>query len=224
MKIVAMSDLHGYLPAEVPECDLLLLAGDLTPVHDHDPFFQARWLRDAFREWLNRLPARQIIGVAGNHDFVFEQAAELVPRDLPWTYLQDSGVEWEGLRIWGTPWQPIFFDWAFNGDPQKLKRQWDLIPEETDILLLHGPPYGYGDSVPERGGIRRCGCPHLLERIREIQPRLAVFGHIHEGRGQWQLGRTTLANFTLLDAAYRPVHEPWVWQLDLTRPEPLLFP
>jgi predicted phosphodiesterase len=229
MKIVAMSDMHGYLPAEVPECDLLLLAGDLTPVHDHDPLFQARWLRNEFREWLDRLPARKIVGVAGNHDFVFEQAADLVPRDLPWTYLQDSSIEWEGLKIWGTPWQPIFFDWAFNGDPAKLKRQWDLIPEGTDILLLHGPPYGYGDGVPDgasfplspeegRGvgvrGVRRCGCPHLLDRIRAIQPRLAVFGHIHEGRGQWQLGRTTLANVTLLDAAYRAVYEPWVWELD----------
>ena len=115
---------------------------------------------------------------------------------LPWTYLHDSGVEWEGLRVWGTPWQPWFFDWAFNGRPEQLQRQWALIPEGTDILLVHGPPHGYGDGVPERAGIRHCGCPHLLERILQIRPRLAVYGHIHEDRGEWQLGPTRLANVT----------------------------
>ncbi|MBI3408266.1 MAG: metallophosphatase domain-containing protein [Planctomycetes bacterium] len=210
-KIVAVSDLHGYLPDNVPPCDLLLLAGDLTPVENHDPVFQASWLQQEFRRWLEKQPARKIIGIAGNHDFVFERMPFLVPRDLPWTYLQDSGTQWEGIKIWGTPWQPWFFDWAFNGDPERLKRQWSLIPDDTDLLVVHGPPRGYGDGVPERGGLRPAGCPHLLERIRAVRPRLVVFGHIHEGRGQWQLGPTTLANVTLLDAAYRPVHEPWVF-------------
>jgi Icc-related predicted phosphoesterase len=215
MKIVALSDLHGHLPAALSACDLLLLAGDLTPVEDHDPFFQALWLNDVFRSWLSRQPARKIVGIAGNHDFVFEQAPELVARDLPWTYLQDAGIEWEGLKIWGTPWQPWFFDWAFNGTPEQLVRKWALIPDDTDILVVHGPPYGYGDGVPEGdGSVRRCGCPHLLERIEAVRPRLVIFGHIHEGRGEWQLGPTRMANVTLVDGAYRPVHEPWVVELD----------
>src|SRR5262245_1002245 len=119
MKIVAMSDMHGQLPARVPACDLLLLGGDVTPVEDHSIGFQASWLDREFRDWLQAQPARKIVGIAGNHDFIFEQAPGLVP-ELPWTYLQDSGIEWEGLKIWGTPWQPIFFDWAFNGDPERL--------------------------------------------------------------------------------------------------------
>jgi Icc-related predicted phosphoesterase len=209
MKIVAMSDMHGELP-ETPECDLLLLAGDLTPVRDHSLSFQADWLNCEFRTWLKRQPARKIVGIAGNHDFIFEQAPDLVPTDLNWTYLQDSGIEWEGFRIWGTPWQPWFFDWAFNAGPEALKRRWALIPEATDILVVHGPPYGYGDGVPERNGIRRCGCPHLLERIREIRPRLVVYGHIHEGRGEWQLGSTLLANVTVVDANYQRCFPPWV--------------
>ena len=99
MKIVALADLHGYLPSAIPACDLLLLAGDLTPVQNHAPAFQAQWLDGPFRAWLQGQPARKIIGVAGNHGFVFEQMPFLVPRDLPWTYLQDSGTEWEGLKI-----------------------------------------------------------------------------------------------------------------------------
>jgi predicted phosphodiesterase len=213
MKIIALSDQHGNLPS-LPACDLLLLAGDLTPVQNHDLYFQAAWLDGDFRSWLSRQPARHIIGIAGNHDLVFEHAPHLVPRDLPWTYLQDSGTTWEGFKFWGTPWQPWFFDWAFNGSPEQLARQWALIPEDTDILVVHGPPHGYGDGVPgPRGSIRRCGCPHLLERIQEIRPQLVVFGHIHEGRGEWQLGPTRLANVTLLDAAYRPVYEPWSIEL-----------
>jgi predicted phosphodiesterase len=208
MKVVAVGDLHGYLP-DVPPCDLLLLAGDLCPVEDHSFFFQAQWLRTEFRIWLERQPARKIVGIAGNHDLVFEHASYLVPRDMPWTYLQDSGCEFEGWKIWGTPWQPWFFDWGFNGSPEKLQRQWSLMPEGTDILLVHGPPYGYGDGVPERGGVRHAGCPLLLQRIREVEPRLVVFGHIHEGRGQWQIGRTTLTNVTLVNAEYEPVYEPW---------------
>ena len=70
---------------------------------------------------------------------------------------------------------------------------------------MHGPPYGYGDGVPARdGSVRLAGCPHLLQRIRAVRPRLVVFGHIHEGRGQWLLVDTVLANVTHVDVAYQP--------------------
>jgi predicted phosphodiesterase len=209
MRIAAISDLHGVLPA-LPACDLLLIAGDVCPIHDHRPEAQAVWLGGDFRHWLCQVPARQVIGIAGNHDFVYEQMPFLVPRDLPWTYLEDSGVVWEGLKIYGSPWQPWFMDWAFNAGPDELAAKWRLIPDDTDILLVHGPPHDYGDLT--RHG-NATGCPHLLERIQEIQPRLVVFGHIHEGRGEWQLGRTKLANVTILDEDYRHVYPPWVVDL-----------
>jgi hypothetical protein len=209
MRIAAISDLHGVLPV-LPACDLLLIAGDVCPIQDHRPEAQAVWLDGDFRRWLGQVPARQIIGIAGNHDFVFEQMPFLVPRDLPWTYLEDSGVVWEGLKIYGSPWQPWFLDWAFNAGPDELEAKWRLIPDDTDILLVHGPPRGYGD-VTRQGNA--AGCPHLLHRILEVQPRLAVFGHIHEGRGQWQLGPTKLANVTILDEDYRHVYPPWVVDL-----------
>jgi Icc-related predicted phosphoesterase len=213
MKVVAMSDMHGTLP-DVPACDLLLLAGDITPVRDHGIERQALWLATEFREWLNRQPARKVIGVAGNHDFVFERRPDRVPADLRWTYLQDSEIHWEGLRIYGTPWQPWFYDWAFNLHEEELERKWALIPAAVDVLVLHGPPLGYGDGVPTRdGGVRRCGSPSLLRRIEEIKPKLAVFGHIHEGRGQWQLGPSVLANVTLVDAAYNVAYAPWEFDL-----------
>jgi Icc-related predicted phosphoesterase len=209
MKIVAVSDLHGTLPS-IPPCDLLLIGGDVAPVSNHAVSFQAEWLDTTFRDWLARAPARKVVGVAGNHDFIFQRAPELVPADLPWTYLQDSAAEWEGLRFWGTPWQPWFYDWAFNLYEPDLIPKWALIPADTDILVLHGPPRDYGDGVPERNGhVRHCGSPSLLERIESIAPRLAIFGHIHEGRGEWHLGRTVLANVTILNEAYEHVYPPW---------------
>jgi Icc-related predicted phosphoesterase len=219
MRIVAVSDLHGILPS-IPACDLLLLAGDLTPVRDHRVGHQAEWLDTTFRAWLREVPARKIIAVAGNHDFIFQEAPEKVPRDLPWTYLQDSGTTWEGLRIWGTPWQPWFYDWAFNLREPELAPKWALIPAGTDILVLHGPPHRHGDGVPERNGsVRHTGSPSLLARIEAIRPRLVVFGHIHEARGEWRLGPTVLANVTLVDVAYDPVYEPWVHELAINGAE-----
>ena len=214
MKIVAVADLHGTLP-DIPACDLLLIAGDICPVENHHFSFQAEWLDHTFRRWLERQPARKIVGIAGNHDLVFESRPDLVPHDLPWRYLQDSGTEWEGMRIFGTPWQPWFFDWAFNLYEDQLERKWDLIPPGTDILVVHGPPFGFGDGVTSGDGtIRRTGSPSLLRRIEEVAPKLAVFGHIHEGRGQWQHGPTMLANVTILDEKYHHVHPPWEWELN----------
>ncbi len=214
MKVIAVSDLHGNLP-EVPPCDLLLLGGDFTPVENHQLGYQAQWLDTTFRRWLGRVPARKVVGVAGNHDLVFQHAPHLVPRDLPWTYLQDSAAEWEGLRIYGTPWQPWFFDWAFNLYEDDLRRKWELIPGGTDVLVLHGPPRGYGDAVPRGGGrVEQTGSPSLLARIEQVRPRLVVFGHIHEGRGEWRLGPTVLANVTLVNERYEAVYPPWEHELD----------
>jgi predicted phosphodiesterase len=214
MKLVAVSDLHGTLP-NIPECDLLLIAGDVCPATGHSIPGQRHWLDTDFRRWLAQVPARKIIGVAGNHDFIFEQAPEQVPEGLPWTYLQDSGTRWEGLNVWGTPWQPWYLDWAFNLYERDLTEKWQLIPVGTDVLVLHGPPLGYGDGVPRGEWVEPTGSRSLLERIRVVAPRVAVFGHIHEGRGKWQLGRTVLANVTILDEDYRHVHEPWQHELTI---------
>src|SRR4051794_33499553 len=118
----------------------------------------------------------------GNHDFIFERQPDLVPKSLRWTYLQDSSVEIDGLKIYGTPWQPWFYDWAFNLSEEELAKKWEMIPASTDILVCHGPPRGYGDVTQDN---RRVGSPSLWDAIFRIRPRLCVFGHIHEGRGRW---------------------------------------
>lgn len=214
MKVVAISDQHGYLP-KIPKCDLLIIAGDLCPTSDHSTFFQAYWLDNAFRMWLNEVPAEKKIFIAGNHDFVYQDRPQIVPKDLPGVYLQDSAHTYNDLKIWGTPWQPYFFGWAFNLYEKDLEEKWKLIPDDTDIIVVHGPPKGYGDTAKsvKTKELEHTGSPSLLKRIEEIKPKLVVFGHIHEGRGQWQINDTILANVTVVDSKYRHVHEPWQWEL-----------
>ena len=108
MRYVCTSDLHGALP-EIPECDVLLLGGDICPVSNHRLDFQQSWLDTDFRYWLKRIPAKKIIGCVGNHDLIFQEKPNWVPKDLPWTYLEDSGIKHKELNIYGSPWQPIFF-------------------------------------------------------------------------------------------------------------------
>ncbi|WP_165251939.1 metallophosphoesterase family protein [Paludisphaera soli] len=209
MRICCAADLHGHLP-EVPECDLLLLGGDLVPLDAHAPAKGRAWLDTTFRSWLEAIPAgTTIVGVAGNHDFVFQEGRATFADPLRWTYLQDSGTSHRGLSIWGTPWQPRFFDWAFNLDEDDLAAKWALIPEATDVLLLHGPPYGHGDPTP-RGP---AGSPGLLRRIEAVRPRLVVAGHIHSGYGVYTIGPTTLANCSLLDEDYRFRNRPILIEL-----------
>jgi len=201
MKIVAISDQHGTLP-KVPPCDLLLIGGDICPTANHQIWFQESWLSIDFRRWLKTVPAKRIIGIAGNHDYIFQNAPQKVPT-LPWTYLQDSSTEFEGLKIYGSPWQPYFHDWAFNLYEEDLLAKWAAIPDDTDILVVHGPPYGHGDKVPGRHKGERIGSPGLLKRIEKIKPKLVVCGHCHEGHGIYHVGETIVANVSILDGGYK---------------------
>jgi Icc-related predicted phosphoesterase len=210
LTVTAMADLHGNLPLVSP-CDLLLIGGDLCPHGGVE--VQAAWLDGAFRGWLDRIPAREVVAVAGNHDWIFERAPHLVP-PLRWHYLQDGGVELFGLKIYGTPWQPRFFDWAFNLDEPELAIKFNRIPEGADIVVSHGPPWGFGDLAPRPPGSEHVGSPSLRDRLLAVRPRLSVFGHIHEGRGVYRQDGVVFANATLVNHRYDMVYTPMRFHID----------
>jgi Icc-related predicted phosphoesterase len=215
--VVAMADLHGRLPL-VPPCDLLLIGGDLCPHGQTEA--QAGWLGGAFKGWLDRIPAKEVVAVAGNHDWILERAPHLVP-ELRWRYLQDRGVELFGLKIYGTPWQPRFFDWAFNLDEPALEIKFSRIPDGADVVVSHGPPFGIGDVAPRPWGGENVGSPSLRKRLLEVRPQLSVFGHIHEGRGVYHHDGVVFANATLVNQRYEMVYTPMLFQIDPARRLPV---
>ena len=204
MRIVATSDLHGSLP-EIPQCDLLIMAGDICPMDNHDPNVQALWLVAEFRPWLLDQPASNAVFIGGNHDFICEMDGfEVEPDKFGATYLCDSGTEIDGVKIWGTPWVPSLPDWAFHAPEWKVREKYEEIPEDTDILISHGPIAGVLDDVNGQN----VGSSILASRIQQVVPAIFICGHIHECGGQFKtLGGTTFINASRMDEQYDPIHK-----------------
>jgi len=221
MRIVFISDTHGLhdqMRVPVPDGDILIHAGDATMMGRMNEIA-------AFGAWFRHLPHKHKIFVAGNHDWMFEKnpslAADLLNQGIlglnntpKVTYLLDNEVTIEGLRIYGSPWQPRFYDWAFNVDRgDAIKRKWDLIPEGVDVLITHGPPKGVQDQISPILGGEHLGCEELMPVVSRIKPKIHVFGHIHGGYGKTQYADTLFINAAICDEAYKPIHEPIVVDL-----------
>lgn len=209
MKIVCISDthlMHMRQPIDVPPGDVLIHAGDAT-------FRGDGYEVQEFSRWFGALPHEHKIFVAGNHDWGFQMqrgaAVGLLPAGCH--YLEDSGVTINGVRFWGSPWQPWFLSWAFNlPRGAALKAHWDLIPEGTDVLITHSPPHGIGDWV-DRG--EHVGCEEMLKAVRRIKPIFHIFGHIHGGYGIKKKGATTFINASICDEGYVPRNAPIVFDI-----------
>lgn len=214
IRLVCISDTHGRKLGpggiEIPEGDILIHAGDLTEVGTLPQV-------GAVLENLAALPHRYKVFIAGNHDWAFAKTPtlcrDMVRRYPGLFYLEDSGIQIGDFSLYGSPWQPWFYDWAFNGPRAgSLRDRWDQIPAGTDILITHGPARGHADYIPYQDA--HVGCPDLLSRIEEIQPRLHVCGHIHEGYGASQIGKTLTVNASILDGNYSIRNQPFVVDLD----------
>ncbi len=214
MRIVCISDTHNCnRQIDVPDGDLLIHSGDATITGTVEEI-------KLFSKWFALLPHKHKIFVAGNHDWLFERNDELARSllDKNTTYLRDSSVEIEGIKIYGSPWQPRFFDWAFNlmRGPE-LAEKWRLIPDDVDILITHGPPHGILDEVPRQWGIENTGCEELRKRVDDISAKgnlkLHVFGHIHCGHGRFDLNGTTFINASVCDEDYRPTQPPLLFDI-----------
>jgi Icc-related predicted phosphoesterase len=224
MKIDCISDLHGDLP-DLEGGDLLIVAGDLTARDQLREY-------EAFYNWLKKQNYRMKIVVAGNHDNFLThcistgKAEELgISDELEGhVYLCDSGIEFEGLKIWGAPWTPIFKGIhpkckAFMLTEFELAGQWGLIPTDTDILITHGPPFGVMDKT-SRG--EHVGSKSLSHRLLDLKLKAHVFGHIHEGYGQEYQGYSSIdvndpnpkpfghlsVNCSLMNQDYETVNKP----------------
>ncbi len=205
MRIVCISDTHDkHAALDIPDGDVLVHAGDITGRGRREQIV-------AFDAWLGGLPHRHKVVIAGNHDFGLERD----PSNRAWfahaTYLLDEEVTLDGVRFYGSPWQPRFFDWAFNLDRgAPLREVWAKIPVGVDVLITHGPPYGILDRTARGEAV---GCEELRAAVARVRPRLHVFGHIHEAYGQLELDGTRFVNASACDLSYAPVQPPIVVDL-----------
>lgn len=228
MRVVCISDLHENLPERLPEGDLLCIAGDITFAFKHNLPAQQEFIAGPFAEWLETLDFKEIAVVAGNHDVSVEKWGW--PQGLRCTYLQDQEALLCSKYVYGTPWQPYFYDWAFNA-PERHGEEWlyhvpfKEITMDTDIVICHGPPRGFCDQsgnphAADRSGQPNVGSQALTRRLREACPDLLVCGHIHSGYGQTALRdeqgnalRTKIVNCSLVDNRYQLVNDPIVVDL-----------
>ena len=207
MRLVLISDTHGaHRHVDVPDGDVLLHAGDVT-------FFGRLSDLPDVNAWFERLPHKHKLLVPGNHDFYFEeptlqQARALLPEVQ---ILIDQAVEIDGVHFYGSPYQPDFYDLAFNlprGAP--LAEKWSLIPPETDVLMTHTPPYEILDWTM-RGA--KVGCEELRRVVDRIRPKLHLFGHIHEAYGQHTENGTHFVNASICNFHRQPSNKPIVIDL-----------
>ena len=211
IRVVCVSDTHGRHNAIsfVPPGDILIVAGDFTSYGNEGEVAR-------FNNWLITLPHKHKIVIAGNHDWFCQREPARARAALSAAiYLCDQEAYACGLRIYGSPWQPWFYDWAFNLQRgEEIKRKWDLIPTGIDILVTHGPPSECGDRTCHDN---RMGCADLREAVLRVKPRFHVFGHNHEGYGQYQLGATECYNVSTCNSEYEPVHAPVVIEVEVAK-------
>ncbi len=214
--IRAISDMHGNLDFTVGPCDILIVAGDICPRGNDDVQYQADWLNTTFAEWLAAQPAQHVVATWGNHDKVGFYAPELVK--LPWHMLNDQALNLLGFNFYGTPWSLPFrnLNSIFHLIEEDLAEKYAAIPDDTDILISHGPPYGFGDLAYDV--VRKhVGSKALLDRIEQIKPQLTVFGHIHSGFGAYFNKHSVLLNACVVDEYYRLAAHPAVVWFDENR-------
>jgi Icc-related predicted phosphoesterase len=211
MKLVFISDTHCQLDKiTVPDGDVLIHCGDALSSGSESEFKE-------FIKQFKKLPHKHKIYVPGNHDRyteLSEQNAKDIIFDNDLIMLIDQEIVIDGVKFYGSPVTPRFgHNWAWNRDisingKQPISDHWDLIPEDTDVLITHGPPHGIMDISVYQGN--KCGCPHLLEAVYKVKPKIHAFGHIHNWHGVKVYDDITFINASNCTEQYKPDFKPIV--------------
>jgi Icc-related predicted phosphoesterase len=243
-KVTFLSDLHtrhfewemrmferGVLD-EIQSSDAIVFCGDMSGRGK-------KWEVEEFLDWYSKfIPGVKKFFIAGNHDFFFDrqwfprtergalrhsrepdftEVEQLLAKYPDIVYLNDSGFEYMGVKFWGSPISPWFHDWAFNRWEDEISYHWDMIPENVDVLVTHGPPYMILDKLHSKfrgyNKNEHVGCPTLLQKVQEVKPRVHAFGHIHEAYGMHPTidgveVETVFVNASNLNQDYQPVNPP----------------
>jgi predicted phosphohydrolase len=204
MRFVVISDTHSHHhELTLPAGDTIIHAGDISEMGTISE------VKD-FLEWFAALDFKHKIFIGGNHDIYLDEFAPDFSAMLPpeVTYLRNNGCTIEGIKCWGSPVSPDLIGWAFGKYRSEMAAHWRYMPEEIDILITHTPPYGILDQSSSRVSL---GCPHLLTKVQQIQPKYHIFGHIHAGYGEMMIEDTVFINASIMDTYRGPVNFPLVF-------------
>lgn len=218
VKIVAVSDTHGkHAQLALPPGDVLVHCGDHSEMAGDVEEF------GAFVDWLGSQPHPHKVMIAGNHDFAPKQDLAACRKRIPpsVTFLHDAEARVAGLRFYGSPWTPRFFNWAFMLERgESIRAKWEKIPAGIDVLVTHGPPHGQGDEAPAFPRLsdhpRSVGCLELLLAVKRVRPQVHLFGHVHEGYGisvSDEVPGTTFGNAASCTTAMEPTNPPIVLEV-----------
>lgn len=204
-KIVAISDVHGrWNKLTIPECDVLISCGDYS-------FRGEKHIVKDFHRWLGKQPAKKIISVQGNHELWvrdnFQEAKAIAEQECPGVFfIEEDVIEIEGIKIFASAWTLFFHNWAYNEYPDEIRKRWNRIPDDIDIIITHGQPYGILDELGSACGDpsgQHVGDHDLARRIKEIKPDLYFGGHLHfQGGQQVHIDGTSYYNCANCDDMY----------------------
>lgn len=210
MRIVCISDTHNHdlTKLDLPAGDILLHAGDWTG--NGNVIEVSR-----FNEYCKKIKYKYTYGIytcGGNHDFLAEENTGLCKSILTNCHLLiNESIEIEGIKFYFSPYSPFFYNWAFNlaEDGSQAQSMWAKIPDNTNILITHGPPRTILDTLITT--YEHVGCPKLTNRVLDLQElKLHIFGHIHYSYGYEQHGSKHFINASICNEQYNPVNKPYI--------------
>ena len=246
MRCIGISDTHGLLP-ELPECDVVFHCGDLSPLdYQRDQTQMLGWFYLEFLPWVERLQCKKFVFCAGNHDFFLQNihrrlidesdgyrrytwrsASDVMKKLLPGNlkakysklvYLCDSSFNYEGRRIYGTPWIRDLSRWAFYQDNDSLMEKYRNIPKQCDVIITHMPPKIEGLGEVIQGGCFNTGAdygsPELAEALKTRDFKYALCGHVHSGQHlPVEIDGKRLVNVSLKNEDYKETYYPFEFEI-----------
>lgn len=240
MKVCAISDLHGFLPQDLPEAEICLIGGDIIPLEmQRDNPKCAKWFRTRFLKWVRNQKFEKVFAVGGNHDFFLysiykndNYIERVLYHNDKFELLEDSASEYISndckiFKIYGTPWCKPFGNWAFMYEDEGLKEVYKDIPNDVDILLTHDAPYGTSDqcleetfynykTLNDKGELEfpHIGNVPLRDIIIEKKPKVVVHGHLHSSNHECEyLNDTKVYNVSLKNENYEVKFKPLVFEI-----------
>ena len=218
MRIVVIGCTHGQtMHHDIPDGDVLIHTGDFCAHGTFEDMMR-------FEVWFAKQPHKHKIFIAGNHDGaldpIYNTGLSLkTVIDERLIYLEDSSVIIDGVKFYGTPWTPEFNRWHFmkERDSAAMQAVRDAIPNDTDILISHGPPFGkLGGVCPRLNDPHLTidvGCKMLTEAIKRVKPKYALYSHVHCGHGQYHLDDTMCVNVSTCTEEYIASNPPYIFEI-----------